>query len=111
MTVKAAPFEVSASVAKGGKLKRGEQVDVKVKVRRTCAFKGPVTLGLPLPPGVTGIKADAVTMPADKSEAVLRIVAEKTAKPGAIANLVVRGAAQFEGQAEVDAPITLQVNP
>jgi predicted transcriptional regulator len=111
LTVKAAPFEVSASVAKGGKLKRGEQVDVRVKVRRTRAFKGPVTLGLPLPPGVIGIKAGAVTIPAQKSEAVLRIAAEKTAKPGPVANLVVRGAAQFEGQAEVDAPITLQVNP
>ncbi len=111
LTVKAAPFDVSASVAKGGKLKRGEQVDVKVKVRRTRTFKGPVTVELPLPPGVTGIKADAVTIPAQKSEAVLRIAAEKTAKPGPVANLVVRGAAQFEGQAEVDAPITLQVNP
>ena len=84
---------------------------LKVKVRRTRAFKGPVAVELPLPPGVTGIKADAVTIPANKSETVLRIVAEKTAKPGAIANLVVRGAAQFEGQAAVDAPITLQVDP
>jgi hypothetical protein len=111
LTIKNAPIDVSASVPKGGELKRGARLDVKVKVRRSRGFKGPVTVGLPLPPGVAGIKAEAVSIPAAKSEAVLTIAAEKPAVPGAVANLVIRGAADFEGQAEVDAPITLKVVP
>ena len=35
LTVKNAPIEVSASVPKGGQLKRGARLDVKVKVRRS----------------------------------------------------------------------------
>jgi hypothetical protein len=110
LTIKNAPIDVSASVPKGGELKRGNRLDVKVKVRRSRGFKGPVTVGLPLPPGLTGIKAEAVLIPAAKSEAVLKIAADKSAAPGAVA-LVVRGAADFEGKAEVDAPITLKVVP
>jgi hypothetical protein len=111
LTVKAAPIEVTASVPKGGNLKRGTRLDVKVKVRRARGFRGPVTLGLPLPPGVAGIKADATTIPADKTDGVLTIAADKSSTQGAIANLVVRGTAQFEGKAEVDAPISIKVVP
>jgi hypothetical protein len=111
LTIKNAPIDVSASVPKGGELKRGTRLDVKVKVRRSRGFKGPVTVGLPLPPGVTGLKAEAVSIPAAKSDAVLTIAAERSAAPGAVANLVIRGAADFEGKAEVDAPITLKVVP
>jgi hypothetical protein len=92
-------------------LKRGSRLDVKVKVRRSRGFRGPVTLGLPLPPGVAGIKADAVTIPAAKTDGVLTIAADKSATQGAIANLVVRGASEFEGHAEVDAPISIKVVP
>jgi hypothetical protein len=111
LTVKAAPMDLSATVAKGGQLKRGARLDVKVKVRRSRGFKGPVTLGLPLPPGVAGINADPVTIPAAKTEGVLTVSADKSAPAGAIANLVVRGATEFEGRAEVDAPISLQIVP
>ena len=111
LTVKAAPIEVTASVPKGGNLKLGTRLDVKVKVRRRRGFRGPVTLGLPLPSGVAGIKADATTIPANKTEGVLTIAADQSATQGAIANLVVRGAAKFEGKAEVDAPISIKVVP
>jgi hypothetical protein len=111
LTVKAAPIEVTASVPKGGQLRRGTRLDVKVKVRRSRGFQGPVTVGLPLPPGVGGIKADATTIPADKTDGVLTIAADQSATQGAIANLVVRGTAQFEGKAEVDAPISIKVVP
>ena len=57
-----------------------------------------MTVGLPLPPGVAGLKADTVSIPAAKSEAVLTIAAEKSAAPGPIANLVVRGARRLRGQ-------------
>jgi hypothetical protein len=111
LVVKSAPFEVSATVPNRGQLKRGEKLDVKVRVRRTREFKEPVTLGLPLPPGVTGINAEAVTIPASKTDGVLSVVADKAATQGAIANLVVRGSADFEGKAEVDVPISIKVIP
>ncbi|HEV8067957.1 MAG TPA: hypothetical protein VGP76_09475 [Planctomycetaceae bacterium] len=111
LTVKAAPIEVTASVPKGGQLKRGTRLDVKVKVRRARGFRGPVALGLPLPPGVAGIKADAMTIAADKTDGVLTIAADKSSTQGAIDNLVVRGTAEFEGKAEVDAPISIKVVP
>jgi hypothetical protein len=111
LTIKAAPIDVNASVPKGGQIKRGARLDVKVKIRRARGFKGPVTVGLPLPPGVAGIKAEPVSIPATKSEAVLTIAAEKSAAPGPVANLVVRGAADFEGNAEVDTPISLKIVP
>jgi hypothetical protein len=111
LTVKAAPMDLSATVAKGGELKRGARLEVKVKVRRSRGFKGAVTLGLPLPPGVVGIRADAVTIPVGKTDGVLTVIADKSAPAGAVANLVVRGAAEFEGRAEVDAPISLKIVP
>jgi hypothetical protein len=111
LTVKAAPLELSATAAKRGPLKRGTQLDVKVKVRRARGFSGPVTVVLPPPPGVTGIKAAPVKIPAAKNEALLTIVADKAASLGDVANLVVRGQADFEGKAEVDAPITLKIVP
>jgi hypothetical protein len=111
LTVKVAPLEVSTSVPKGGQLKRGARLEVKVKVRRTRGFKGPVIVNLPLPPGVAGIKAEPVTIAAGKTDGVLAIAADKSAPPGAIENLVVRGSADFEGKAEVDAPISLKVVP
>jgi hypothetical protein len=111
LTVKTAPLELSASVAKSGQLKRGARLDVKVTVRRAKGFKGPVTLGLPIPPGAAGIKADPVTIPADKADGVLTLVADKSATPGPVGNLVVRGSAEVEGLAEVDAPISVKVVP
>jgi predicted DNA-binding protein (UPF0251 family) len=111
LTVKAAPMELSVTAAKRGPLKRGTRLDVKVKVRRAAGFKGPVTVILPLPPGVAGVKAVPVTIPAAKSEGLLSIVADKTASLGDVANLVVRGLADFEGKAEVDAPFELKIVP
>ncbi len=111
LTVKAAPIEVSATTPRGGELRRGARLDVKVNVRRARGFKGPVTLTLPLPPGATGIKAEAVTIPAGKTDSVFTIAADKSAPAGPIANLVVRGSAEFDGQAEVDAPISIKVVP
>jgi hypothetical protein len=111
LTVKAAPFDVSATVPKKGELKLGARLELRVKLRRARGFRGPVTLNLPLPPGVTGIKAAPATISAAKTEGVLTIVADKSATQGAIANLVVRGAAEFEGKAEVDAPISIKVVP
>jgi hypothetical protein len=70
-----------------------------------------VTLGLPLPPGVQGIDAKPVTVPAGKASGVLLITAKPNAPQGPLANMVVRALMDFEGKAEVDAPIGLKVVP
>lgn len=111
LTIKPAPFTVAAAPADSGNVKKGGKNEVKVTVTRQNGFAGPVTVTLPLPPGVAGIKAETVTIPADKNEGVLVIEAAADAPEAALANMVVRAGAQFDGEAAVDAPVTLKVVP
>lgn len=111
LTIKAAPLTASAAPANGGQLKRGETLEVKVNVNRINGFVGPVTAQLPLPPSVMGLSADPLVIPADKKDGVLVIRAAADATEGQLANLVVRFAAEFEGEALVDAPLAVKVNP
>ena len=110
ITVKPAPGTLAVAAANNGALKRGASLDVKVTVNRTNGFTGPVNLSLPLPPGVTGVAADPVTIPADKNEATLVVKATGEATMGQLANMVVRGSMEFDGQAAVDQPIAINVS-
>jgi hypothetical protein len=102
---------LKAEVPGGGAIKRGATLAVKVTITRANGFSGPVTLSLPLPPGITDLKAAAVTIAADKSEAVLSVVAGPKATEGGLANMVVRAKMQYEGrEALVDQPITIKVS-
>lgn len=105
-----APVKLAASVPNGGALKRGAKVDVKVTVERINGFAGPVTLQLPLPPGLSGLSAEPVTVLADQKEGVLTIHAAADAPEGELANVVVRATADFNGEAAVDQPITIKVS-
>lgn len=109
VTVKAAPYTVGATPADGGNIKPGAKNEVKCEVKRQNGFVGPVTLTLPLPPNVTGVKAEPVVIPADQSMATLVIEAAGDAPEAQLANMVVRAVAQWEGEAAVDQPITLKV--
>ncbi|HUG91096.1 MAG TPA: pre-peptidase C-terminal domain-containing protein [Planctomycetaceae bacterium] len=109
ITVKKAPATLNAAVPSGGNLKRGEALEVKVTVNRQNGFAGPLTLSLPLPPGVAGLSAEAVTIPADQKEGVLKIQAAGEATEGKLENLVIRASGEFEGSAAVDAPISLTI--
>jgi hypothetical protein len=111
LTVKPAPVELKASVPGGGSLKKGSQISVKVDVKRRRGFAGPVTLGLPLPPGVKGVAAKPVTIPANKTSGVIAVTADAAAPTGALANVVIRAEMEFQGKAEVDAPIDLKIVP
>jgi hypothetical protein len=111
LTVKPAPIELRAVVSGGGSLKKGGQISVKVDVKRRRGFTGPVTIGVPLPPGVKGVGAKALTIPANKSSSALAITADATAATGPLANMVVRAQMDFDGKAEVDAPIDLKIVP
>lgn len=109
--VKPAPANLSASVPNGGNLKKGEALEIKVTVKRQNGFAGPLTLNLPLPPGVKGLAADPVTIPADKNEGVLKVQATAEATEGQLANMVVRATTEFNGEeAAVDAPINVKVS-
>ena len=109
VVVKEAPAEITAAVPGGGNLKQGATLEVKVTVKRKDGFEGPVNVTLPLPPGVTGLKTEALTIPADQTEGILKILAEANSTAGKIEHVVVRGAMDYRGQASIDAPVTLNV--
>lgn len=111
LTIKLAPVELKASVPAGGSLKKGGKLSVKVDVKRRRGFAGPVTLALPLPPGVKGIAAMPVTIDAKKNSGVVAVTAEAGAPTGPLANMVIRAEMDFQGKAEVDAPISLKIVP
>lgn len=107
--VNPAPVTLTLNVPGGGALKKGASIDVKATIKRINNFKGPVELTLPLPPGVTGVTATTVLIPADKTEVTIPIKAGADATEGDLANMVVRAKADFQGEALVDAPIKLKV--
>lgn len=109
ITVKAAPYTVTASPADGGNIKQGMKVEVKCDVKRQNGFTGPVTLTLPLPPNVMGIKAEPVTIPAEQSTGSIFVEAAGDAPEAQLANMVIRAVAQWEGEAAVDQPVTLKI--
>jgi hypothetical protein len=111
ISIRENPATLKAVVPGGGAIKRGATLAVKVTITRVNGFTGPVTLSLPLPPGITDLKAASVTIAADKSEAVLSVVAGPKATEGGLANMVVRAKMQHDGrEALVDQPITIKVS-
>jgi len=109
LTIKPAPGTLAAAVPESGNLKQGGKLDVKVTLERKNGFKGPVTLELPLPPGIKGISAAGVTIPADKKEGVISIQAAADAPEAQLANMVVRGSMEFNGKAAIDVPVAIKV--
>lgn len=109
LTIRNAPYTLTAAPADGGNVKIGGKIEVKVDLKRINNFAGPATLTLSLPPGTLGVKAEPVTVPADKNEGVLVIEAAADAPEATIANAVVTVQADFEGKAAVDVAIPLKV--
>ena len=107
--VRTAPGTLALTVANNGAVARGAMLEVKAVVNRANGFTGPVTLSLPLPPGVAGLSAAAITIPADKNEGVLMIQAAGDATQGALANMVVRASMDFDGPSSIDQPIAITV--
>lgn len=110
ITVKPGTATLAVAPQNGGAIKRGEKIEVKVTVNRINKFAGPVELSLGLPPGVTGLTAAPVTVPADKNEGTLIVQASNEATEGKLANLVVHASMEFEGKAGVDMPIAITVS-
>lgn len=109
VTVKPGPATLGVTPANNGMVKKAEKLEVKVAVNRINNFAGPVTLGLALPPGIAGLTAESVTIPADAKEGTLVVSVAPEAPEGAIANLMVRGTLDFGGQTFVDQPLPLTV--
>lgn len=108
-TVKPAPYVLTANPADGGNIKIGGKIEVKCEVKRQNGFAGPVTLTLPLPPNVVGVKAEPVVIPAEQSAGILQVEAAGDAPEAQLANMVVRAVSQWDGEAAVDVPVTLKV--
>ena len=69
------------------------------------------TLELVPPPGVTGLAAEKVTIPADKTEGTLIITATADATEGQIANAVIRASSDFDGAvAASDGAVAINVS-
>jgi hypothetical protein len=97
------------TVAGGGDLKKGQQTEVKVTLKREKDFVGPVTVALAVPHGTAGLSAASVTIAADQTEAVLKVAAAADATEGDIANLVVRGSTDWNGPVSADQTVKLKV--
>lgn len=111
INVRPAPVKLALNIPGGGALKKGDKIEVKVTITRQNGFSGPVRLSVPSIPNVKGVSAAEVEVPADKTEGTVVIQAAGDAAEGALANLVVRGTADFEGSASVDAPASIKVSP
>jgi len=104
-----APVKLTATVANGGAVKAGESVEVTVKIERLNRFAGPVTISVPLPPGVAGLSG-GVEIPADQTEAKFQLSAAADATEGQLAQMVIRAAAEWNGQQLVDVPAAIKVS-
>lgn len=107
ISVRKGAFTLTA--AGGGDLKKGATVDVKVTLKREKDFVGPVTVGLAVPHGTVGLAAAPVTIAAGQTEVVLKVTAAADATEGDIANLVVRGSADWNGPVSADQTVKLKV--
>lgn len=109
ITVKAAPYTLAATPVDGGNIKAGAKLEIKCEIKRQNGFAGPVTLSLPVPAAVVGIKAEPIVIASEQSTASLIVEAAADAPEAALANMVVRAVAPWDGEAIVDQPVTLKV--
>jgi len=100
---------VALTVDQGaGKLKRGGQIEVKVAVQRNPSLSAPVTLTLTN--AATGIAAEAVTIPQDASEGVIKVTANQEAAAGKPEKLALQATASVgDNQFTASAPLDITV--
>lgn len=107
-----APLTLSGAFPDGNAIKPGGQRKVAVSIKRAEGVAGPVTLHLWLPQSVQGITAAPVELAADQNEAELIIEAADDATQGEVPVAALRAHVEHGGRMlEVDAPITLKIEP
>jgi hypothetical protein len=90
---------VTAGQLPNNTLKLGQTAELTVKVERQFDFAGEFTVTFEAPKGVAGVTAEAVVIPAGKSEAKLVLTAdEEEARPGAVNGAIVRVTAVYAGK-------------
>lgn len=110
IVVKPAAATLKVTVPNKGALKHGAELKVGVTIARKNGFAGPVKLSLSLPPGITGVSAAEIAIPAGKNQGELIIKAAGKGTEGKLANLVVRVGMDFDGNTFVDEPIAITVS-
>jgi ABC-type transporter Mla subunit MlaD len=110
LVVHTTPGRLAAAVPGGGAIKKGTSIDVKVTLTRKNNFAGAVKVALVLPEGITSITSNSVDIPADQTEATLKLTAAADAAAADIANAVIRATTEFGGRmAQFDVPVALKV--
>lgn len=107
--VRKAPLTLSPTVPAEGQLKRGQSIELSVKINRST-HRGPLRLSLFVPSARPGITSAAVDVAAETGDAKLTVAASAEATEGALANAVVRATFSHSGEEYVvDAPVKVQV--
>jgi hypothetical protein len=110
LTIVQGPLTLAAKVPDKGTLKRGAQIEIPVAVDRRDNFAGPVTLKLSLPPGISGVEADPVTVAPEAKQATLVVKATAEATEGNHKYVTVRAVVEHEGAPlEIDQVIPLNI--
>jgi hypothetical protein len=91
-------------------VKIGGQVEVVVRVARKFNYSGEYKIQVDLPPGVAGISADPITIPAGADEAKLVLKVPAGAAPGNRANLTLKAVALFQGKVPTPDEVKFNVN-
>lgn len=91
-------------------LKIGTPTMVTVKVARQFNYTGEFKVQLVLPANVKGVSAAEVTIPADKDEATLVLMADPGAAPGNRADLILRATAKLTDAITATQETKLNVN-
>jgi hypothetical protein len=91
-------------------LRIGKETELLVKVARLHDYAGPFKVHLILPPTMTDIGADEVTIPAGKDEVKLVVKAPANAVAGNRPSLIVRATAVIEGNYWLTHEVKINVN-
>ncbi len=80
VTIGAGPVTLEPGVPGNGVVKRAGEIKIPVKINRRNGFEGPVTLGVKLPGGISGVTSAELTVAADQAagDLVVKTTAEAT---------------------------------
>ncbi|HBN76348.1 MAG TPA: hypothetical protein DD473_11125 [Planctomycetaceae bacterium] len=105
-----APLSLAVKSGKDVAIKRGESQEIEVEIKREGEQKYPVDLTATIPPGVSGISWETVSLSPEENTAKLKLTASPEATVGSHSLSTVRVSTQQEGQTlHIDATVTIKV--
>jgi ATPase subunit of ABC transporter with duplicated ATPase domains len=109
ITVKVTPAPIELKPVAAGQVKQGEKVEFTVNFTRKYDFKDPVTIGVALPKGTSGLTVAKLTIAKDQTTGKFTITANDKASVGDLA-LNVEATMQLQKQTiKVTQPLKLKV--